>query len=301
MDLEKLKLLLDVVDTGAMSKAAVVRGVPQSFISRQVTALEREYGGRLFNRTGRGVSLSELGLQVIPKIRELIHNANELESMLREESRVPRGEVKVGILSTFLGVVAVQLFDAVRATMPEVSLKLFEGTSGYLEELLATGRIDLGLVLRNQGSQPSDFFLPDAIVFHVAGHRDAPAVARPTITFRELCNLPLVLPVAQGGLVPLLEKTAREVGVRLNVVMETDSFPIQLHLAASGAAFAVVGPSATQPAIAPGKLKLSRLVEPEMSRSIGLSFTTARPTSLACRETARLLRRVVEAASRIPP
>ena len=62
MDLEKLKLLLDVVDTGAMSKAAVVRGVPQSFISRQVTALEREYGGRLFNRTGRGVSLSELGL-----------------------------------------------------------------------------------------------------------------------------------------------------------------------------------------------------------------------------------------------
>lgn len=298
MDLKKLKLLLDVVDAGTMSKAAVFLGVPQSFVSRQIAAIEREYGGHLFNRHGRGVSLTELGLQVIPKVREVIRDAAELEAMLRQESRVPRGEVKVGILPTFVGVVAVQLFEAMRAEMPEVSLKLFEGTSGHIEELLASGRIDLGLVLRNQGSQPGDFFLPDAIVFHVAGARDAHAVARPTITFRELCQLPLVLPVAQGGIVPLLEKTARELGSRLHVVMETDSFPIQLHLAASGAAFAVVGPYAIQSAIAQGRLKLSRLVEPEMFRSIGLSFTTVRPSSLACRGTARLLRRIVEAATR---
>jgi DNA-binding transcriptional LysR family regulator len=57
-----------VAALGSLSKAAAVLDVPQSIVSRNVALLERECGERLFRRTGRGVVLTELGEQLLPRV-----------------------------------------------------------------------------------------------------------------------------------------------------------------------------------------------------------------------------------------
>ena len=64
-----LKLFLEVADLGSFSKAAIARRTVQSHISRQMSELERECGARLFQRTGRGVVLTDLGQRMVPRVR----------------------------------------------------------------------------------------------------------------------------------------------------------------------------------------------------------------------------------------
>src|SRR4029078_1876019 len=63
------KLFIDCAELGSLSKVALVYGTSQPNISRQISELEKECGGRLFERTGRGVVLTELGDRITPKVR----------------------------------------------------------------------------------------------------------------------------------------------------------------------------------------------------------------------------------------
>lgn len=298
VDLKPFKLLLDVVNAGGVAKAAVLLGVPQSYVSRQIATLERTYGIPLLHRTGRGVTLTDVALELLPRIDALLCKADQLDIELRQGSGVPRGTVRVGLLSSFADTIALRFVEAASRQLPEVRLILFDGSSGLLEEWLATGRIDVGMVVRNQGSQAGDFVLDDAIVLHLVGAAGEPALSRPTISFVEMSELPLVLADSPSGTRPLLDQAARQHGITLRVVLETDSFALQLRLATSGIAFAVTGPYGVRTAIRHGKVQATRLVQPELRRPIGLATTTARPSSFAVRETAHLLRRLMEAATR---
>ena len=69
MDYAAWKLFIDAAELGSLSKVAVAYGTSQPHISRQIGELEQECGGRLFQRTGRGVVLTELGQRIAPKVR----------------------------------------------------------------------------------------------------------------------------------------------------------------------------------------------------------------------------------------
>src|SRR5207249_10318851 len=82
-----LKLFLEVADLGSFSKAAIARRTVQSHVSRQISELERECGARLFRRTGRGVVLTELGQQILPRVRASLAEMDQLVNR-SEERRV---------------------------------------------------------------------------------------------------------------------------------------------------------------------------------------------------------------------
>ena len=69
MEYAAWKLFIDAAELGSLSKVAVAYGTSQPHISRQISELEQECGGRLFQRTGRGVVLTELGQRIAPKVR----------------------------------------------------------------------------------------------------------------------------------------------------------------------------------------------------------------------------------------
>ena len=69
MEYAAWKLFIDAAEFGSLSKVAAAYGTSQPHISRQISELEQECGGRLFHRTGRGVVLTEFGLRIAPKVR----------------------------------------------------------------------------------------------------------------------------------------------------------------------------------------------------------------------------------------
>src|SRR4029453_10138166 len=93
-----LKLFLEVADLGSFSKAALARRTVQSHISRQISELERECGARLFQRTGRGVVLTELGQRIAPRVRAWLADTDQLVNDIKSSAQAPIGEVRLGIL-----------------------------------------------------------------------------------------------------------------------------------------------------------------------------------------------------------
>ena len=61
LDLKALRAFDAVAQHRSFLRASVALGTAQSALSRQVSALERALGARLFHRTGRGVALTALG------------------------------------------------------------------------------------------------------------------------------------------------------------------------------------------------------------------------------------------------
>ena len=68
-DWEGLRLFLTVAEQGSLSKAAETLGLSQPTLTRQVSALEASLGVVLFERTTRGMALTEVAQALLEPIR----------------------------------------------------------------------------------------------------------------------------------------------------------------------------------------------------------------------------------------
>ena len=72
MDLHRLRIFLAAADELSFRRAAVVVGVGQPAVSRQVAALEDELGVTLFERRSTGACLTEAGRVFLADARRII-------------------------------------------------------------------------------------------------------------------------------------------------------------------------------------------------------------------------------------
>lgn len=295
----KWSLFLKVADVGSVSGAALALDMPQSVVSRHIARLEAESGARLFQRTGRGVVLTEFGQQVRPRVQALLREAEQLADDMRTSSGTPMGDVRFGLLPSTVPVLAGPLFTAVRKAWPQVRLHLTEGSSAQLDEWLTQGRLDLALLLREEDTAtPDETVLARLPLYLVVPARHALA-ARKTIGFDEVAGLPLVLPSEAHPLRARLARLARQRRVTLTQALEADSIRLQHEIVACEGGFAITaGTLAPQDA---GRLAIVRIVRPALTRAIVLGVTTHRAHTRATLEVTRLLRAMAPAMLRQRP
>lgn len=292
MDLETLKLFVEVVEQGSLTRASISTDALTSSLSRKISALEKECGGRLLHRTGRGVTLTELGEHVLPRVKDLLQNFEGLTKDLDAYAGVPRGQVRLGLIPSLAQPVVTRLFLQLRAKYPGIQLRVFGGSNGKLEEWLADGFVDAALLYRYgkpDATYEHALGLVDTYLISGAGDRRTQAA---TVPFAALHKLPLVLPAAPNGLRVILDQIARKLKIELNVVMETNSLTVHEDIVAKCDTYTVVAGHSAAHAKAVG-LQASRIVEPEIERHVSLAVS-ARPASVAAREVARMLRQIVE-------
>lgn len=296
MDLDRLKLFVQVAEAGSLSKAAVLLNSAQSAISRQIAALEREAGRHLFDRTGRGVSLTEFGQRLFPEIKALIQEAERVHSLMQGRDELPAGEVRLGLMPSMSELLVAVLFRHVRQRYPAIRLRIFEGSNGQLDEWVATGRVDLAVLYRyGTAVKRGEEALFEVETFLVGPPGDA-LTRQATVSFEALDGIPLVLPGMPNGLRVALDQIARrqKEGFRLNVALEADSLPIQRSMASHGEAYAVHGGVVVRRDVEAGIVSAARIVSPAIKRTMALATTTQHPLSLAARETAKVLRALAQ-------
>lgn len=78
IDLEQLRIFVAVAERGGFTRAAESLYISHSTTSRAVSALEEHLGVRLLERTSRSQCLTEAGMLLLEKGRELLGDAMEL-------------------------------------------------------------------------------------------------------------------------------------------------------------------------------------------------------------------------------
>ncbi len=284
MNLESVRLFLEVADSGSISKVAARRQTVQSHISRQVSDFEKLHGGALFVRTGRGVVLTDAGHRAVPRLRRWLQETEALADSLRADASALAGEVRLGIIPSAAHGLMTCVFQRLRQEHPGVRLNVVEAQGTELNAMLDVGSVDMAILFRFQAPRGNgEKVLGVAPTFLVSGAGDA-LTGAPATGFRRLEGLPLVLPRRPSPWRNALDETARSQGFALDAVIEADSLTLQKELVASTPGlYTVLGPYAIAPERAAGRLQASRLLEPDLSRLVVLAFPRQGKTSAAAR------------------
>lgn len=95
IDLNDIRLLMQVVEHGSYTAAARQIGIPKSTISQRIAALEATVGTGLLRRTSRSFSLTEAGSELLPHARAIEALARSVEQTLLEQGKEIHGTLRV--------------------------------------------------------------------------------------------------------------------------------------------------------------------------------------------------------------
>jgi LysR family transcriptional regulator, nitrogen assimilation regulatory protein len=292
LDLEALRVFVQVAELGSLTKAAVLLDTVQPAVSRTIAGLERDCAGRLFHRTGRGLLLTEFGSQILPRVKALLLESRQLEDEMKSGGGLAIGEVRLGILPSLSDPALYTVYRKTRELFPNVRLHVLEGSTGQIDEWLTSGRIDIAIRFRySEAVSPNEVVLGSVGTVLVSAPGD-PLTKNAATEFSALNGLRLCLPGFPNPLRVALDQLAKQSQISFSVVMEADSLTIQKKMAAIGEGYAVLATHSVTSEVAAGVLQASRLVNPSVDRKIELATTTQKPLSLASREVAGLARRI---------
>jgi LysR family nitrogen assimilation transcriptional regulator len=297
MDYAAWKLFIEAAELGSLSKVAVAYGTSQPHISRRIGDLEQECGGRLFERTGRGVVLTALGHRIVPKVRAWLASSEELATDVRNSAGTPIGKVRIGSLPSTAHPLVSMLYKELKERYPLIQLAVREGQGAQLETWLEDGSVDLAILYRAGGTpKDGDTYLVETSTYLVGAAGDR-LTSRPTVPLSALHKLPLVLFCRPSSWRNHLEHIAAERGVSLNVALEADSLSLQTQIVAQGGIYALLGPYAIAAAAKECCLQSSKLADPVLTRHIALAMSRHGNLTLACRTVMQVAREIAKSAA----
>ena len=95
LDLNGVRIFVQVVDAGGFSAAGRVLGLPKSTISRKLSQLESDLGVRLLKRSTRSLTLTEQGSTFYQRCSLIVQQAQDAESEMLDSLAAPRGILRV--------------------------------------------------------------------------------------------------------------------------------------------------------------------------------------------------------------
>jgi len=293
MNLNQLETFVQVAEHGSFSKAALVTGLAQPAMSRQVRALEVELRETLFLRHGRGVELTETGRLLLERchgILQLVEQAKEDVGSLRDE---PVGHISIAMPPTLARSHTLALIRSFRKQMPKARLSILEGFSTHITEWLTSGRADIGLVYNPEPLASLEIRpLREERLCLVSPVKEAPAGS---VTLQQLGKYALVMPERSHSFRKLMESAAAMAGVALHVEWEVSSVPAILDLVSAGIGHAALAEEAIRPFQHLQRLAVTPFVRPEIKITLCLVTQAQRRATPLRQRTAQLLGQLVSA------
>lgn len=294
MDIKSVKAFCSVAEGGGFSRAAATLGVAQSVLSRQVSALEVELGGRLFHRTGRGVQPTELGLALLPRARGLLADCEQLLVEASGMRGSPVGSVDLGVVPGWAQPLISTLCTRLMHDYPRIRLRVHEAYSGQVEDWVASGKIEVAIFNRYRRGAVRG---AEAVIrsdMMLVGPKGHPALRHKDVAFRALADVALAAPIWPNGLTSVMMEYAARQGIALNFVMEGSSSALLREAVARSGLCTVFPRKFTEREMAGPAFAAARIVKPAIEQTTWLAVGTHRPATLAARTVARLVREILK-------
>ncbi len=298
MHFKDLAAFASVADHGSLTRAAAAAGQASSILSRRISALEAELQGRLFHRTGRGVAPTELGMRLLPRARRVLAEAAALESDARGERESPSGTVEIAFVPAVARPLVALLCKRLLDEFPRIRLRALEAYSGQVEDMLAHGRVDVGVFNRyGRGGVKGAELLVTSDIALVAS-RAQHTLRASEIPLRAAVGHPLVLPPQPNALVSFVRDVAQRQRLAPDIVLEAGSATLIRDAVALTGLCSLVPLHLARRDYGSTEFVIARVVKPSIVQKTLLATTTQRPTTLAARTVARIVRELAPRLAR---
>lgn len=146
MEIRQFQTFEKIVETGSFTKASEEMGYAQSTVTAHIQSIETGLGGKVFDRVGKQVFLTDLGKMLLPQVRKLLvafHKIEELQNFGDE----PRGIIRIGTEESVALYRMKELLKTFNERYPEVEILLINAPYRELEPKLFSGEADIIMVM----------------------------------------------------------------------------------------------------------------------------------------------------------
>lgn len=239
--LKPLRAFCQVARLGSMSRAAEALFLSQPAVTLQLQALERDYRTRLFERSGRRLTLTRDGALLYDLVRPLVEGLDALESEFERQRRgLDGGTLHIAAGSSTILYLLPPLVQAFKAAHPQVELVLHNVTGLDGLGLLRSDGVDLAV-----GSMldvPSDLqYAPvqsyDPMLIMPKGH---PLAAKSSLKLEDLSPHGLILPPKRLTTYRLVDLVFQQRRVPYTVALEVGGWEVIKQYVAMGLGISIV-------------------------------------------------------------
>ena len=145
MDLRDLTYFEVIADLGHMGRAADKLGRTQPALTKCIQRLEEAVGADLFERTGRGITLTRVGEVLLARARRMREAMEESLREVTDFAAGTAGRVGIGCGATMGEYLLPQICRAIIADAPGLAIEVQIGMSGVLRAALRERVLDLAI------------------------------------------------------------------------------------------------------------------------------------------------------------
>ena len=279
MELQQLRYFVAVADSGRFTAAARDLHVAQPSVSKQIRKLETDLGAVLLERRKAGVALTAAGLILLPWAKRVLADLDGARAEVAGLATLERGRLSVGATPSLSTVLLPRVLASFHGRHPGVSLSVVEAGSQDLVGRLASGELDVALVIlpvpREQLFETLPLLREELVLAVARGH---PLAKRKVVRIAELRGVPLVMFRDGYDLRSATIAACERAGFHPTFAIEGAEMDGVLRMAAAGVGVAVVPSMVVDRA---GPLVAVRIGRPALSRSVGVAFRRDRQHSRA--------------------
>lgn len=195
MDLRVLRYFLTVAREQSFTNAAEQLNITQPTLSRQLAALEEELGAKLFDRSGRSITLTDEGLLLKRRALEIVDLEEKIISEFKGNQEEIEGKITIGCGEFMAVETLAEICKTYKEKYPMVQIAIHTGTADNILEMMSKGLVDIGLFLEPVSTEGLDYIRIQGSDHWVVSMRaDDPLAKKDVITKKELMGIPLILP-----------------------------------------------------------------------------------------------------------
>lgn len=291
VNLELYRVFYTVAKCGSLTKAAEELFISQPAVSQAIKQLESQLGGQLFNRTRKGMELSETGgKQIFPLVEQALKLFDEVENKYSELKDTATGVLRVCASDTVSNHFLLPYIKAYHEKYPDVNLMLENCTSSETIERLKNKKGDVGFV--NLPLDDSDINLSSAVMqLHdtfVASAKFAD-LAKDTVDLKRLQDYPLLMLELSTATRQAIVSFAHSQGIHLHPEIELASLELMTELAKAGMGIACIPKEFVKKELADGSLIEIKTNPTLPTRAIGLALPKTDNLTFTVKEFIRML------------
>lgn len=123
-DWNKARAFLVTAEEGSLSAAARALGMAQPTLGRQVEGLEKELATALFERVGRGLTLTPNGLELLDHVRAMGEAAGQISLVAAGQSQAIEGTISISASETYAAVLLPPIIAKLREREPRIRVEI---------------------------------------------------------------------------------------------------------------------------------------------------------------------------------
>jgi len=270
MELAQLEAFLQVAHHRSFSRAAEALFLTQPSVTARIQSLERELGERLFERSGRSVSLTDAGMAFIPHAQRALTAVQEGADAIDAVRHGEVGSIRIGASSSIGTYNLPDVLERFRDIRPGVHVNLTTGQTEEVVERLLSGLIHIAICRLTQHPEFESIHLyNDKLRLVVPTNH--PFVGKTAVTLTDAADEPFLFFDRNSSYHTLVYTMFLRAGVAPESVMEVDSMEVIKRMVERGLGIAVLPEVSVQDEVQRGDLATIQLAGTEQPvREVGL-------------------------------